>query len=69
MAEIGLGGARLALEVSRAVLPAQRTKFSKRWFTQPQLLAVLCLMRYEDWTFRESEIVWANLQNCDPLWN
>ena len=24
-------------------------------FTQPQLLAVLCLMRYEDWTFREAE--------------
>jgi len=21
-------------------------------FTQPQLLAILCLMRYEDWTFR-----------------
>ena len=25
-------------------------------FAQPQLLAVLCLMRYEDWTFREAEI-------------
>src|SRR2546430_911169 len=24
-------------------------------FTQPQLLVVLCLMRYEDWTFREAE--------------
>jgi len=47
---------RLALEVSQAVLPAQRTKFSKRQFTQPQLLAVLCLMRYEDWTFREAEV-------------
>jgi len=23
---------------------------------QPQLLAVLCLMRYEDWTFREAEV-------------
>ena len=22
----------------------------------PQLLAVLCLMRYEDWTFREGEV-------------
>jgi hypothetical protein len=54
MAEVGLVRfGRLALEVSRAVLPAQRTKFSKRQFTQPQLLAVLCLMRYEDWTFRE----------------
>jgi len=57
MAEIGLVRlARLALEVSAAVLPAQRTRFSKRQFTQPQLLAVLCLMRYEDWTFREAEV-------------
>ena len=57
MAEVGLVRfGRLALEVSRAVLPAQRTKFSKRQSTQPQLLAVLCLMRYEDWTFREAEV-------------
>lgn len=57
MAEVGLVRfARLALGVSRKVLPAQRTKFSKRVFTQPQLLAVLCLMRYEDWTFREAEV-------------
>jgi hypothetical protein len=57
MAEVGLVRfGRLALEVSQAVLPAQRTKFSKRQFTQPQLLAVLCLMRYEDWTFREAEV-------------
>jgi hypothetical protein len=49
MAEIGLVAfARLALEVSQSVLPAQRTKFSKRQYTQPQLLSVLCLMRYED---------------------
>jgi IS5 family transposase len=57
MAEIGLVRfARLALQVGQAVLPAQRTKFSKHLFTQPQLLAVLCLMRYEDWTFREAEV-------------
>src|SRR5271154_4318669 len=57
MAEIGLVRlARLALEVSAAVLPAQRTRFSKRQFSQPQLLGVLCLMRYEDWTFREAEV-------------
>jgi hypothetical protein len=57
MAEVGLVRfGRLALQVSQAVLPAQRTKFSKRVFTQPQLLAVLCLMRYEDWTFREAEV-------------
>jgi IS5 family transposase len=35
---------------------AYRSPFSKRQFTQPQLLAVLCLMRYEDWTFRETEV-------------
>ena len=57
MAEVGLVRfARLALEVSQVVLPEQRTKFSKRVFTQPQLLSVLCLMRYEDWTFREAEV-------------
>jgi hypothetical protein len=44
------------LEVGRAVLPPYRTRFSKHQFTQPQLLAVLCLMRYEDWTFREAEV-------------
>src|SRR3972149_10880083 len=57
MAEVGLlPFARMALQVSRAVLPRYRTRFSKHQFTQPQLLAVLCLMRYEDWTFREAEI-------------
>jgi Transposase DDE domain/Transposase domain (DUF772) len=57
MAEIGLVTfARVALAVGRAALPAYRSKFSKRQFTQPQLLAVLCLMRYEDWTFREAEV-------------
>jgi hypothetical protein len=57
MAEVGLVRfGRLALEVSQAVLPAQRTKFSKRQFTQPQLLVVLCLMHYEDWTIREAEV-------------
>src|SRR5256886_15652541 len=48
--------ARIALQVSRAVLPRYRSRFSKRQFTQPQLLAILCLMRYEDWTFREAEV-------------
>ncbi len=57
MAEVGLlAFARTALEVSRAVLPPYRTRFSKHQFTQPQLLAILCLMRYEDWTFREAEV-------------
>jgi len=57
MAEVGLVRfARIALEVSQAVLPDYRTKFSKHTFTQPQLLAVLCLMRYEDWTLRKAEV-------------
>src|SRR5207245_6441214 len=36
-------------------MPPYRTCFSKRQFSQPQLLATLCFMRYEDWTFRETE--------------
>ena len=57
MPEIGLlPFARVALDVACAVLPPYRTRFSKHQFTQPQLLAVLCLMRYEDWTFREAEV-------------
>ena len=49
MAEVGvLPFAGVALQVA--------TRFSKHQFTQPQLLAVLCLMRYEDWTFREAEV-------------
>src|SRR3989449_6412518 len=57
MAEVGLlAFARTAWEVGRAVLPPYRTRFSKHQFTQPQLLAILCLMRYEDWTFREAEV-------------
>ena len=57
MAEVGLlPFARIALRVSRAVLPRYRSRFSKHQFTQPQLLAILCLMRYEDWTFREAEV-------------
>jgi hypothetical protein len=57
MSEVGLVRfARVALEVAEAVLPYYRTKFSKRTFTQPQLLAILCLMRYEDWTLRKAEV-------------
>ena len=57
MAEVGLlPFARIALQVSRAVLPRYRSRFSKHQFTPPQLLAILCLMRYEDWTFREAEV-------------
>ena len=57
MAEVGLlPFARVALEVATAVLPRYRSRFSKHPFSQPPLLAVLCLMRYEDWTFRETEV-------------
>jgi hypothetical protein len=57
MPEIGLlPFARVAMPVATAALPTYRTRFSKHQFTQPQLLAILCLMRYEDWTFREAEV-------------
>jgi len=57
MPEIGLlPFARVAWQVASAVLPPYRTRFSKHQFTQPQLLTILCLMRYEDWTFREAEV-------------
>ena len=63
MAEVGLVKfATVALRVSQAVLPAYRSKFSKHRFRLPQLLAVLCLMRYEDWTFREAEVRLAEHQ-------
>ena len=57
MAEIGLVRfARVALEVAEAVLPDYRTKFSKHTFTQPQLLTILCLIRFEDWSLRKAEV-------------
>src|SRR6266581_7347837 len=57
MSEVGLVPfARVALEVSREVVPAYSHRFSPQRFTQPQLLAILCLMRYEDWTFRAAEV-------------
>lgn len=57
MAEIGLVQfARTAMTVLKETVPQFRTKFSKHIFSQPQLLAILCLMRYEDWTFRQAEV-------------
>ena len=57
MAEVGLVlFARTALEVMQEVLPPYGSKFSKHTFTQPQLMTILCLMRFEDWTFREAEV-------------
>lgn len=63
MAEVGLVVfARTAYQVAQVVMPAYRSRYSKHIFTQPQLVAVLCLMRYEDWTFREAEVRLAEHQ-------
>jgi hypothetical protein len=57
MAEIGVVRfAQVAREVAEAALSQYRSRFSKHTFTQPTLLAILCLMRYEDWTYREAEV-------------
>jgi hypothetical protein len=57
MVEIGLVAfAHCALQVAETILPTYRSKFSKHLYTQPQLLTLLCLMRYADWTFREAEV-------------
>lgn len=57
MAEVGLVRfGQVALDVAQATVSRYRTCFSKHQFTQPQLLAILCLMRYEDWTYREAEV-------------
>ncbi len=54
MAEVAvLQFARATREVTEAALPRYRSPF---FFTQPTLLAVLCLMRYEEWTSRETEV-------------
>ena len=64
MAEVGLVVfAHVAMQIGQSVVPAYRTKCSKRLFTQPQLLSILCLMRYEDWTFRETEVRLA--EHCE----
>jgi hypothetical protein len=57
MAEVGLVRfAQVALHVAQTAVPRYRTRFSKHQFPQPQWLAMLCLMRYEDWAFREAEV-------------
>jgi hypothetical protein len=57
MAEVRLlSFVRVALKVATNLLPPYRMRFSKHEFTQPQLQAVLCLTRLEDWTFREAEV-------------
>jgi hypothetical protein len=57
MAEVGLVlFAKTALAVMNEVVPPYGNKYSKHTFTQPQLMTILCLMRFEDWTFREAEV-------------
>jgi hypothetical protein len=70
MAEVGLVGfAKVALDVARSVLPDYRSKFSKHVYTQPQLLAIVCLMRYEGWTLCvRPKSVWQSIGNCERLW-
>jgi hypothetical protein len=52
MGEVGfLPFARVAVKVCRVVTPRFRGRFSKRQFTQPQVLTIACLTRYEDWAF------------------
>src|SRR5215467_9059453 len=63
MAEIGLVHfAQVARQVAEAALPQYRSKYSKHTFTQPALLAVVCVMRYEEWTYRETEVRLAEHQ-------
>ena len=55
MAAIGfVNFVQVALRVGQAVLPAYRSTCSQRRVQPPQLLAILCLMRDEDWTFRDA---------------
>lgn len=69
MAEVGLVRfAHVVHEVAEAVLPSYRSKYSKHLFTQPALLAILCLMRYKNWTFREAEVrLGENQELCAAL--
>src|SRR5690242_13506653 len=57
MARVGLVQfARVARSVAEAALPRYADARSKHTFTQPQLLTVLLVMRYDGWTFREAEV-------------
>ncbi len=57
MAEVGLlPFTPVASETARVALPPYRGRFNKRHLTRSQLMAIRCLMRYEDWTFRETEV-------------
>ena len=50
-----LSFARVARDVATGFCRPTES-FHKHRFTRPELLAILCLMRYEDWTFREAKV-------------
>ncbi len=65
MAEVGLVAfAHCALQIAETLIPKYRGEFSKHPYTQPQLLAIHCLMRYADWTFREAKFGSVNTSTC-----
>ena len=49
--------ARASLAAAHGLLAVYRTPFSKRRFTQPQLLAILCLRSQYEWSLRATELV------------
>jgi len=69
MAEVGLVAfAKCELAMGQRVMPAYRRMYLKHTFTQLQLLVMLCLMRCEDWTFRETELrLHLQLESTDVL--
>jgi len=57
MAEIELVVfATYTLQVFKAVIPVYRSRFSMHFFSQPQLVPILCLMCYDERAFCEAEI-------------
>ena len=55
MTKSALAVARQALAAARAALPAYSSKFSKRIFTQPQLVAVLAVRQFLRTDYRGME--------------
>jgi hypothetical protein len=57
MAEIGVVRfAQVARAVTEAALARFRSPCSKQACTQPTLVALRCLMRYEEWTYRDAAV-------------
>src|SRR5436309_10803856 len=51
--------AQRAYQLAQRAMPPFRSKFSKKTFTQPQLLAALILKVYLRHTYREAEAWWV----------